>query len=108
MKSRSIKTIPLVVILLAAPYAFGAEAIKPKQGKGGPFAAADSNKDGKLDAAEFAAMNKQNPNPDAAKKRFARLDTDKDGFLSPEEMKAGRRQGEKKREKADGAQNNSQ
>ncbi|RXK56331.1 hypothetical protein ESB00_10800 [Oleiharenicola lentus] len=101
MKSLTIKATYLIVILLAAPFAFGAEAGKPKQGQGGPFANADTNKDGKLDPAEFAAMNKQNPNPDAAKKRFARLDVDKDGFLSADELRSGRKQGEKKRDKAE-------
>jgi hypothetical protein len=108
MKSLTIKITSLIVILFAAPFAFGAEAGKHKQGKGGPFANADINKDGKLDPAEFAAMNKQNPNPDMAKKRFARLDTDKDGFLSADELKSGRKQGEKKRENAERAEKNAQ
>jgi Ca2+-binding EF-hand superfamily protein len=108
MKSKMFKTTMLGALLLATPFALAEEATKPKKAKGNPFVAADTNNDGKLDAAEFVAMNKQNPNPDAVKKRFNRLDTDKDGFLSPEEIQAGRKQGEKKRENADGEKKKSE
>ena len=51
------------------------------------FAKADTNKDGKLDKAEFTAMlpDQMKANADAI---FARRDTDKDGFISKAEMMA--------------------
>jgi len=93
MKSHLIPT-AVAAVLLSASIALAADEAKPKKGKAAPFAAADTNQDGKLDLAEFAAMNKKNPDPVQAKKRFARIDTDKDGFLSPVEMQAARKKAE--------------
>ncbi len=59
------------------------------KGKGGgkkadPFVTADADKDGKLSATEFATIAKGKH----ADKQFSKADSNGDGFLSPEELKA--------------------
>lgn len=63
--------------------------------KGGPFAAADKDSDGKITKAEFvAAMTARLGSDSAATSRFAQLDKDGDGSLTRQEFNAG--MGEKK------------
>ena len=60
--------------------------MKAKHGQHGAhaFKAADANGDGKVSRDEFLA---------AAAARFDKMDANKDGFLTPEEIKAGHRHG---------------
>ena len=58
-------------------------AAKPKQDRAALFEKKDKNHDGKLSFEEFMA---NQPDPEAAKKRFEQWDTDKKGFLSREEF----------------------
>jgi len=64
--------------------------------KGGGFTAADTDGDGKVSETEYVAAVKSRMAEDAAKKRFAALDKDKDGSLSREEFGSG---GGKKKKK---------
>ncbi len=78
-------------------------------GKG--FERWDTNKDGGIDKAEFAAMKKAHaekraengkPVPDKAPdidKQFARIDTNGNGLLSKEELAAKKDQAKERREK---------
>ena len=67
--------------LLIAGTAFANDAMAPR--KAAMIAKFDTNKDGKLDDAEKAAMR------DARiEKRFAMLDSNKDGVVTLDEMKA--------------------
>ena len=50
------------------------------------FEAADANKDGKLSVEEMAARMRENAD-DHAERMVARLDTDGDGMLGPDEMR---------------------
>lgn len=64
------------------------EAVKAHKGERvDAFKKADANADGKLSLDEFKTMAK---GPDAEKK-FTAADTDKDGFLTPEELKAAKK-----------------
>lgn len=73
--------------LLSLPLAtFAADENKKK---GGPFAAADTDKDGKVTVTEYVAAVKGRMDDTAAKAKFAELDKDKDGSLSREEFNAG-------------------
>jgi len=54
-----------------------------------PFVEADKNGDGKLSETEFVAMSQGKVAMDAAKKRFAELDKDRNKFLTREEFLAG-------------------
>ena len=56
---------------------------KPAQDRAALFASKDKNHDGKLSREEFLA---NQADPEAAKKRFDKWDTDKDGFLSRDEF----------------------
>lgn len=72
---------------LAQGYMVGAHAVaegKCGEGKGGhhTLAQVDTDKDGRISPAEFAAAHGGDGS------RFAKYDTDKDGFISAAEMKA--------------------
>ena len=56
---------------------------KPAQDRAALFAGNDKNHDGKLSREEFLA---NQPDVEAAKKRFEQWDTNKDGFLSRDEF----------------------
>jgi Ca2+-binding EF-hand superfamily protein len=67
-----------------------AQEAKPRGGKAAAaFAAADKDGDGKLNLAEFTEFSKSRLDADAAKARFIEIDTNSDGFISKEEMRAG-------------------
>ena len=77
---------------LSLPMALNAADEKKK---GGPFAAADKDSDGKITKVEFvAAMSSRLGSDSAANTRFAQLDKDSDGSLTRQEFNAG--MGEKK------------
>lgn len=82
--------------LLSLPLVLNAADENKK--KGGAFAAADTNGDGKISEAEFVASVKGKMDDEAAKKRFAALDKDKDGSLSREEFAAAGGGKKKKKE----------
>jgi len=85
--------------LLSLPLALHAADENKK--KGGGFAAADTNGDGKVSQAEYVAAVKGKMDEAAAKAKFAELDKNKDGSLSPEEFSAGageKKGGKKKKE----------
>ena len=67
------------------------------KGKGETFQQMDKNSDGKLTSGEYAKGNKK------LRKAFKKLDTDKDGFLSPEEVakKKGKNKNKNKDKKKD-------
>jgi hypothetical protein len=91
MKTRTKMGVALAALLAVPALAFA----HPGFGKGDPARRAerhaamlerfDANGDGQLDDAE-----RQVAHETRAKERFAQLDTNKDGFLSFEEFKAGR------------------
>ncbi len=60
-------------------------AATPQAEKKDMFKKADANADGKLTLEEFKTMAKGD-----AEKKFTAADTDKDGFVTPEELKAAR------------------
>jgi len=63
-----------------------ADGVKaPKGEKMDAFKKADANGDGKLSLEEFKTMVKND-----ADKKFVAADTDKDGFVTPAELKAAR------------------
>jgi hypothetical protein len=72
-----------------------AKTVQAKDG-GDRFKAMDTDNDGKISKAEFAAAgakrakdaNREAPSQEATDKRFAAVDADKDGFLTKEEMAA--------------------
>jgi hypothetical protein len=89
----SILTVALLVIGLGSINA----ADKGKKGKGGEYKpdeivkTFDKNADSKLSLEEFSAMKKFAKETDpkaAAKKAFEDLDSNKDGFVTADEMKA--------------------
>ena len=90
--------IAAIAALLSIPLAVtAAEGRK----KGGGFAAADKNSDGKLDQAEYVAYVKASKSgagkEDAAiKARFKGLDKDGNGSLSQEEFSAGMKKKKKR------------
>jgi Ca2+-binding EF-hand superfamily protein len=72
----------ILLILTAALSGFGdALAAEPPN-----FAAADKNKDGKLDANEFAAADAGRKGDINTKAMFEQIDTDHDKFISPNEF----------------------
>jgi Ca2+-binding EF-hand superfamily protein len=73
--------------LLSLPLAIHAADEGKK--KGGAFAAADSDHDGKVSQAEYVAAMAGKLDETAAKAKFAGLDKDKNGSLSREEFNAG-------------------
>jgi len=84
----------MMMMLAAGSLAFGLSAWAG-EGHGGKhgggadrFKQADANGDGKLSKEEFSAVCKNN-----ADARFAAADADKDGFLTPAELKAAHGQG---------------
>ncbi len=89
MKNRFLFTTAIAAVSLLGAYSMHAQDAKPKGGKAAAaFAAADKDGDGKLNAAEFAAMNKGKLDAAAAKAKFEATDTDKDGFVTREELRA--------------------
>ena len=70
------------VIALSASAAFAMPASEPAPGAEAAFAAADTNKDGKLSKEEASQL-------PAIAARFEELDRNKDGFLSLEEFMTG-------------------
>lgn len=77
---------------MLAPFTTFAQDAGSKGGKqAAAFAAADKDGDGKLNLAEFTEFAKARMDADAAKAKFAEIDTDKDGFVSKEELRAGMR-----------------
>ena len=78
------RTIVALTATLLAGFAFAANAGDAAQGKGGPqerFKAADTNGDGKLSREEAKAL------PRIAE-HFDKIDADKDGFVTPQELQA--------------------
>lgn len=71
-----------VALALLAGGAQAGSASEPAPGAEAAFAAADTNKDGKLSKAEASPL-------PAIAARFEELDRDKDGFLSLEEFMTG-------------------
>ena len=61
----------------------GARSATSKQNRGAMFDSRDKDRDGQLTREEFLA---NQPDPDAAPKRFPVFDANKDGFLSREEF----------------------
>ncbi len=84
MKNRFLFTTAIAAVSLLGAYSVHAQDAKPKGGK----AADDKDGDGKLNAAEFAALNKGKLDAAAAKAKFEATDTDKDGFVTREELRA--------------------
>ncbi len=92
MKNRFLFTTAIAAVSLLGAYSVHAQDAKPKGGKAAAaFAAADKDGDGKLNAAEFAAMNKGKLDAAAAKAKFEATDADKDGFVTREELRAAMR-----------------
>lgn len=89
----------VIAALLSLPLALNAADQAKKKG---PFAAADTNNDGKVSQSEYVAAMKGKMDDAAAKAKFTELDKDKDGSLSAQEFNAGG--GEKKggKKKKDG------
>ena len=87
-----------VAVLLSLPLALNA-ADKAKK-KGNPFAAADTDGNGKVSQAEFVAAMKDKGDAAAVKARFAKMDKDSDGSLTQEEFNAGaaKKGGKKKKD----------
>ena len=84
------KVIAVCVAMTVIGCAYAADEAPKKEGncKGMErFKTADVNKDKKLSLDEFKTFCKH---PEKATEIFAKLDTDKDGALTPEELKAGR------------------
>ena len=96
MKNRSFVFIAaLAAFASITPFTARAQdEAKPKGNRqAAAFIAADKDKDGKLDLAEFTEFSKARLDAAAAKARFAELDADKDGFVTKEELRAGMRGG---------------
>lgn len=87
MKLRALLMAPIVAAILAGPALAQPGAMTPEQ-REARFAAADANKDGKLDKAEWLSAL-----PDAARARAdeiwsARVDADGDGFITKDQFMA--------------------
>lgn len=72
---------------LSLPLALNAADENKK--KGGGYAAADADKDGKVTVTEYVAAMNGRLDEAAAKSRFATLDKDNNGSLTREEFNAG-------------------
>lgn len=88
--------IAAIAASLTIPLASYAAADAKK--KGGGFAAADADGDGKVTQAEYVAAVKSKMDDKAAKARFAELDKDGNKSLSQEEFSAGSKGGKKKKD----------
>jgi Ca2+-binding EF-hand superfamily protein len=92
MQKRIILTAMAVTLSLPLA-AHAADGTKKK----GPFMAADTDGDGKVTVTEYVAAMKGKLDENAAKAKFAELDTNKDKSLSREEFQAGvEKKGKKK------------
>jgi Ca2+-binding EF-hand superfamily protein len=86
--------IAATAVLLSLPLALNAADENKKKEKGGAFATADADHDGKVSKTEYVTAMTGKLEKAAAETKFADLDKDKDGFLSQQEFNAGA--GEKK------------
>ena len=86
-----------MAVLLTLPLALSAADGTKKKGA---FMTADTDGDGKVSLAEYVAAMKGKLDEAAAKARFAELDKDKNGSLSPDEFSTGtgERKARKKKE----------
>lgn len=82
---KSFITLTALTVLLLTPAIYGQEE-KPKPAN--PMAA-DKDKDGFVSKDEFMATKGAQKDLEKAAKRFAKLDTNADGKISPEEYQAG-------------------
>ncbi len=102
MKAWFSPTLAALFVGLFAAAAFAAEGRRGEGQRPDPeavFKKLDANGDGKVSKEEWMKSPMAQRNEEAAKKRFDAMDTDKDGFLTLDEFKAGRRGGgEGKRE----------
>lgn len=81
------KRMTWMAMLVVAGMAMAASAEQGGE-RGERFKKADADGDGKLSPTEFATMC-----PKDADKKFATADTDKDGFLTKDELKAAHKAG---------------
>lgn len=89
MKNRIVITAAVAAVSLLTTFsAHAADANARKEKAAAAFAAADKDGDGKLNPAEFAAFNKNKLDAAAAKAKFAETDTNKDGYVTREELRA--------------------
>jgi len=93
---KHIRMTALAALLLLPLTLPAAEGTKKKAA----FAAADTDGDGKVSQSEYIAAMKGKLDESAAKTRFAELDKDKNGSLSPEEFSTstGQKKGGKKKD----------